>query len=150
MLIRPIEERDLAPIQPLRLEALRAHPEAFGSSYEDAVRDWETFSVPRLRAAVEGKVSRVFLADPGADAGTSLAGMLGVARESGSKVCHSAVLWGVYVRPQFRGQKLAERMVREALEWCASLELRIIRLTVVSCNAAAIRCYLRCGFNVCG
>jgi len=41
-------------------------------------------------------------------------------------------------------------MIAEALNWCRSNEMRIARLTVVTCNGPAIRSYLRCGFAIHG
>ena len=41
-------------------------------------------------------------------------------------------------------------MIGEAIGWCAGVGVRIVRLTVTAGNAAAMGCYLRCGFEVCG
>src|SRR3712207_8126544 len=36
------------------------------------------------------------------------------------------------------------------ISWCAAAEVRLVRLAVATGNVPAIRCYLRCGFQVCG
>jgi ribosomal protein S18 acetylase RimI-like enzyme len=144
--IRAIGESDLRAYRELRLEALQAHPEAYGSDYTDQANDPESVWMGRIQASVEGKASRIFLAEDGGE----IAGMVAAYREKGTKVCHSATLVSVYVRPRWRGCGLAGRMIGEVLAWCASVGVRILRLTVVTSNTPAIRCYQRCGFAVVG
>jgi RimJ/RimL family protein N-acetyltransferase len=141
--IRAIRESDLHFFKALRLEALQAHPEAFGTDYSDQVKDSDEVWQGRIRAAVEGITNGVFVAE----AGGELAGMAGVFRDNGIKVKHSANIWGVYVRPAWRGKKIAGRMVEEILAWCVAREVQIVRLAVVTGNASAIRCYQQCGFE---
>jgi ribosomal protein S18 acetylase RimI-like enzyme len=144
--IRPVRESDLPAYREIRLEALQAHPEAYGSDYAEQAADPESVWMGRIRASVEGTASRIFLAE---DAET-IVGLVAAYREKGAKVCHSATLVSVYVRPPWRGRGLAEQMIAQVLSWCASAGVRILRLTVVTSNTAAIRCYQRCGFRVCG
>ncbi|HWF10834.1 MAG TPA: GNAT family N-acetyltransferase, partial [Bryobacteraceae bacterium] len=145
-IIRPIREADLPAYKALRLEALQAHPEAYGSDYADQAGDPDSVWMGRIQSSLEGKWSRIFLAE---DSG-EMAGLLAAYREKGAKVCHSATLVSVYVRPRWRGRGLADQMVQEAIAWSASAGVRILRLTVVTSNTRAIRCYQRCGFRVCG
>jgi RimJ/RimL family protein N-acetyltransferase len=144
--IRPFAMSDLPAFKALRLESLRAHPAAFGSDYDESLAksdaEWEQF----LRSSVDGREARLFLAE----AADGLAGMTGVYRERGAKVRHSANLWGVYVRPPWRGRRLTDRLIDAALAWCADGGVRIVRLGVGTYNAPAIRCYRRCGFEVYG
>lgn len=146
MTIRPIRESDFKTYRELRLEALQAHPEAYGSDYAEQASDPDSVWLGRIQASIEGTVSRIFLAEDSAQA----VGLAAVYREKGAKVRHSASLVSVYVRPEYRGCGLAERMIREVMNWCASAGVRILRLTVVTSNTSAIRCYQRCGFVVCG
>src|SRR5438552_6517350 len=108
MQIRSIMEDDLAAFKALRLEALRDHPEAFGTDFEESNRDPESAWIERIRTAIEGEAGRIFLADAGHD---GLAGMLGVYRSRGVKNRHAANIWGVYIRPQFRGERLCEKLM---------------------------------------
>lgn len=144
--IRPVQESDFEVYRALRLDALQAHPEAYGSDYAEQAADPESVWLGRIRASIEGNASRIFLAE---DSGLAV-GLAAVYRERGEKVRHSATLVSVYVRPKYRGRGLAERMIHEVLAWCASVGVRILRLTVVTSNTAAIRCYQRCGFAVYG
>jgi ribosomal protein S18 acetylase RimI-like enzyme len=144
--IRFIRETDLGPFKALRLEALREHPQAFGADYEESLAQPESFWVERVQKAASDPSGSIVLAD----AGSELAGMLGVWRSTGKKNQHSANIWGVYVRPQYRGRKLTEQMMGQALDWCRSHGVRNVRLSATTHNAAAVRCYQRCGFAVYG
>ena len=144
--VRPIRADDLPAYKALRLEALQAHPEAYSSDYADQAGDPDSVWSGRIQSSLEGKWSRIFLAE---DSG-ELAALLAAYRDKGAKVCHSAMLVNVYVRPKWRGQGLADRMVQEAISWARSVGVRIVRLTVITSNTRAIRCYTRCGFRVCG
>jgi ribosomal protein S18 acetylase RimI-like enzyme len=146
MQIRPIMESDLAAFKALRLEALRECPEAFGSDCDESSRQPESYWLDHIHTSIEGEQQRIFLADADEH---GLAGMLGVYRSRGVKNHHAANIWGVYIRPEFRGQRLCEKLMHEALAWCAAKELRIVRLSATT-SAAAIRCYARCGFRVYG
>lgn len=144
--IRAIGESDLRAYRELRLEALAAHPEAYGSDYTDQANDPDSVWMGRIQASLEGKASRIFLAEDG----EQFVGLAAAYREKGAKVCHSATLVSVYVRPNHRARGLAGRMIDHVLAWCASVGVRILRLTVVTSNTPAIRCYQRCGFSVYG
>jgi ribosomal protein S18 acetylase RimI-like enzyme len=143
--IRPIRSDDVEAFKALRLEALKSHPSAFGSDYHESLCAPESFWRERMQPTFDN-TGRIFLAD----AGEQLAAMTGVLRDKGAKVDHSAFIWGVYVRPAFRGRGLAERLIRSVIEWCESEKVRIVRLTVVTTNLSAIRCYKRCGFEEVG
>jgi RimJ/RimL family protein N-acetyltransferase len=143
--IRSIRADDAAAFKALRLEALQTHPEAFGSDYHENLSAPESMWRERMQPSFDN-TGMIFLADAGHD----LAGMSGVVREKGAKVNHSAFIWGVYVRPTYRGQGVGERLIRAAIKWCAQENLRYARLTVVTTNLSAIRCYKRCGFEEAG
>ena len=144
--LRQLRREDLATYKALRLAALRDHPEAFGSAYEDVQDQTDEVWLERLRGFVGDKDAIAYLALHD----DVPAGILTVIRDAGSKVNHYAAIYGVYVRPESRGHGIGERMVHEALDWCRREGIRNARLTVTTTNAAAIRCYVRCGFAVCG
>ena len=144
--IRFIRDSEVEAFKSLRLEALREHPESFGTDYEEDAAQPESVWKERVGKAAGDPSGSIVLAD----AGNELAGMVGVWRGSGIKTRHEANIWGVYVRPKYRGHKLTEQMINEALGWCRGGNVRIVRLTVVTCNTAAIHAYQKCGFLVCG
>ena len=143
--IRPATMDDFDATLQMRLEALRDHPEAFGSDYETLLSDPQRWRV-RI-AAVDAGDQAIFVADEQG----ALAGMIGVYRSADVKTRHSADIWGVFVRPRWRRTGLGCRLVGTALDWCKRKDgLTVIRLTVESNNTAAIRCYERCGFLASG
>ena len=62
------------------------------------------------------------------------------------KTRHSGILWGIYVTPELRGQKIGEAIVKQCVEWATANQLSVVTLAVVTSNTAAIRCYYACGF----
>jgi RimJ/RimL family protein N-acetyltransferase len=54
------------------------------------------------------------------------------------------------VQPDWRGRRLGEALVMAGVHWTRAEGVQIVRLAVVTTNAAAIRCYARCGFSVYG
>ena len=146
--IRPIRPTDLQAYKALRLEALKSHPEAFGSDYSEQVNEPDSFWEARIRSSLDGRASRIVVAAD--DSTNHLAGMAGAFRDEGIKTRHSATLVAVYVAPRYRGHRLADAIVHEILAWCAAADVRILRLAVATTNVPAIRCYHRCGFQICG
>src|SRR5438876_1130752 len=126
MEIRSICENDMRGYKTLRLEALRDHPTAFGSDYEEDRKLPDSFWIERIKTALDESAGRIFLADNG----DRLAGSLGVYRQRGAKCRHQGHIWGVYVRPEFRGRRLTDRMMDEAVRWCRAQGVRDLRLAV--------------------
>ena len=141
--IRTTCSADAEALCALRVEGLRANPTAFVTTAEEALaEDW------RQRAG-EGNgegLSAIFVAE----AGGRLVGMTGIVASPRAKLRHSAFIWGVYVRPAWRGGRLAERLVNAAVEWARGKGCTIVRLGVTAGNEAAYRVYVRCGFAVYG
>ncbi len=79
-----------------------------------------------------------------------LIGMTGIYRNMSPKTRHTAAIWGVYVKPNWRGRNISERLVRACLGWAKEQNIVIVKLAVVTNNIPAIRCYERCGFTVYG
>lgn len=144
MTIRTTTPDDAPALRELRLLALRTAPEAFGTHHdEDAAQPperWVSRCTPNENAAL-------FVAAAGDGA---LMGMAGVVCDGRKKTGHAAFLWGVFVRPEARGSRLGTRLVETCLDWARARGLERARLSVVSSNGAAIRCYVRCGFSVYG
>ena len=144
--IRPTREADVTDYRELRLEALRTHPEAFGAAYEESlarpIERWQ--QNVRDGAGTDLGVTYV------AEAGGTLAGTTGIYRDAGAKMRHRATIWGVYVRPGWRGAGIADALIGACLGWAREKQSRLVTLSVVTTNAAAIRRYVRCGFSVYG
>jgi RimJ/RimL family protein N-acetyltransferase len=144
--IRPVTEEDVAAYRDLRLEALREHPEAFGADYQTNLAEPMDYWIERVRKNVGGDTGIIYLA---LDSG-SLVGMTGIFRGTSPKNIHSGMIWGVFVRPGWRGRGIAGRLIQACLSWGQEQGVRIAKLAVVTTNASAIRCYVGCGFSVYG
>lgn len=144
--IRLVEPGDLQRFKALRLEALQRHPEAFGTSYAEQAPRSDAFWLERIQQGMGEPSGAIYVADTGADLG----GMIGIRRNDSTKQQHSATIWGVYVRPEMRGQRVADALLAACLAWAEKQALRIVRLSVVSSNGLALRLYLRHGFTIYG
>jgi RimJ/RimL family protein N-acetyltransferase len=144
--IRLAQVADAARLRELRLEALADAPIAFAADYDrteaEPVERW----VQRINEYAQGNQSVIYLAE----AGAQLVGMTGLGRGHWQKTEHGGVIWGVYVHPGWRGGHIAEALIESCIAWGQGLGMTVVKLGVVTDNAAAIRCYLRCGFTVYG
>lgn len=133
--IRRIVSADALLYREIRLEALQAAPEAFGSTYELE----RTYTVEQFADLLAR--SDVFGAFRGAD----LLGMAGYRTQVGPKREHKGFLWGMYVRAAARGAGVG-RMLVEAVLAHARGRVELVQLSVVSDNETAQRLYRACGF----
>lgn len=144
--IRQAQPADAAPLRLLRIEALSGTPQAFGMDHQtvsdQTAEEWKDRLIETSKTGMEV----IFIA--GADA--ELVGMSGLVRGRSSKTRHGGTIWGVYVKPEWRGLHIADALIEGCLTWGAAHGVRIAHLAVITTNAAAIQCYLRCGFAVYG
>lgn len=133
--IRPFAAADADAFQRLRLAALRAHPEAFGSSVADEE------GIPMATVAERLARGDTF----GAFDRDEPVAMAGFSQETGEKRRHLGLVWGVYVDPSQRGLGLAgrlvDRVVRHAMD-----RVEMLHLGVAIDNHAARRVYEGRGF----
>jgi len=130
----------------LRLDMLQKHPEAFGTDYAESLQEPECCWVERFGKLVNQSDNCMFLADDGGP----LAGAATVRRGQGAKQRHWAGIGGVYVRPPYRGRGLADQLIHAIVDWSRQRDIAVLRIAAVTVNLPAIRCYARCGFQVCG
>lgn len=131
---------DAAVLRALRLEALQAHPEAFGMDYESELKgsdaDWEK------RIADQSQVA-IFVAE----AGTKLIGMCGLAGTARAKMKHNGTIWGVYVQAAWRGRGIAAALLAACDALARQRGMLYLKLAVVTSNTPASRAYERAGFR---
>lgn len=135
---------DAPEFRTLRLRGLEDHPEAFGESAEEFARLSVEDVAARLTAR-RGESGFILGARRVGD--RRLIGVVGIGPDRGSKSAHRAMLWGVYVAPEARGQGVSRRLIEQALERCRR-EGRIeqVRLGVATDNAPALAVYRSLGF----
>jgi len=144
IIIRHATSLDVDSFRELRLEALKNHPTAFGADYEKSAAYPNEHWQERLK--IDKNQEALFFAE----FETQLIGMTGIFRGSSKKSHHDSMIWGVYVRPQWRGRHISEALIRSCLGWAKEQGLAIVKLAVVTKNQPAIRCYERCGFTTYG
>jgi GNAT superfamily N-acetyltransferase len=171
ILIRQASPADAAAFRELRLGALQDSPTAFSADYQKNLNQPPTHWQEML--TMHADESAIFLAEhirsttpvpaptgstravPRASGGSpadekNLIGTTGIARGSSPKTRHSAWVWGVYVRPAWRGLHIAEELIRTCFAWAKDRRIVIAKLGVAAINQSAVRCYERCGFKVYG
>jgi len=140
--IRRITKDDADAIFALRLEALQTNPEAFGSTYEETVENWTAESYASRIPDVDSD-NVIFCAELEG----KLVGMMGFLRSTRTKTRHAADIWGVYVSPTVRGQKIGKKLLDATLDHANHCDdLTIVNLTVITDNQAAIKLYESAGF----
>jgi RimJ/RimL family protein N-acetyltransferase len=153
--IRPTREADAVAFRDLRLEALRTHPEVFGADYDENLARPIEFWQERVRDGAGSDLGITYVAEPSSPLGPGAGGgalvaMTGIYRDNHRKMRHSGMIWGVYVLPEWRGGGIAGALIGACVGWSREHGLRLVKLSVVTTNAAAIRRYVRCGFSVYG
>lgn len=145
--VRRLRVADAADYQALRLRALREHPAAFTSSFEEEQARPLAWAEARLREH-PNRPHDVFL---GAFSGDTLAGMVGLQGRYRPKERHNATVVGMYVAPELAGRGLGRALMNELLACARALaDLAQLDLTVTEGNHAAQSLYARCGFSVFG
>jgi RimJ/RimL family protein N-acetyltransferase len=135
--VRRLDAHDAAVYRELRLEGLKNHPEAFGSSWEDEADKSDAWWVGCLQT------STVF---GGWIDNSPLLGVAAFQARTAAKLRHKGELWGMYVRAEARGTGLAACLVQRVIEHARS-QVEEICLTVVASNIAGRRLYSAAGFE---
>lgn len=139
MQIRRLTSDDAPQYRALRLRSFREHPEAFTTSWEELERQPLADTVKRL-ASTDMKWW-------GALEGETLAGYVGLDRETRAKSRHKATLVGMYVAPEFAGRGIGRALVDVLLAEARADGIELVVLTVTDGNAKAAQLYERCGFR---
>ena len=137
MLVRMLGPADATLYRALRLRALREHPDAFTSSYEQD-RDQP------VEAAAQRLAAHPFW---GAYQHAELYGFVGLERELRPKNRHKATVMGMYVAPEVGGQGVARALLDALLAHAGANGVESLVLTVTEGNERAQRLYQVAGFR---
>ena len=141
-IVRPLDAKDAAEYQALRLRALRESPTAFSSSYDEEADRSPSDIVARVTPAADGSKC-VF----GAFFDGALAGMVTLVRPTRPKIRHVAEIAGMYVAPERRRQQIGRLLLDAAVTHARALSgVRQIKLGVNASNTAARQLYESIGF----
>jgi ribosomal protein S18 acetylase RimI-like enzyme len=141
--IRLMSPPDLAAYKALRDLLLATHPEAFTSDAETELRRPPESYLSRVAGAADGGWPFTLTAWQG----ELLCGAITCERDGRAKVRHVAHVVGMMVHPEARRRGIGGALLWTCVDICirrAGIEM--IRLSVTSANAAAIRLYERAGF----
>ncbi len=135
-MIRHLGPQDLAIFRTIRMEALRQEPAAFASS----ARDWELLPNDEwVRRLITNSVFVSFEDEVPV-------GIMGLMRQSASKMAHRATLIMVYVRRDQRGRGHAKALLDALVDHARGSGIAQLELAASAENPAAIRFYQREGF----
>ena len=134
-MIRRLGPADVVAYRTLRLEALRSHPEAYSSSFEDEANEPLEFFARRM--------PNIF----GCFVGETLAGTASLVVAPGLKLRHKGLVVGVFLDPAHRGRGLARALMEAVIEAARADGLVALRLGVTIGNEPAERLYRALGFR---
>lgn len=137
MFVRMLGPADATLYRALRLRALREHPDAFTSSYEQD-RDQP------VEAAAQRLAAHPFW---GAYQHAELYGFVGLERELRPKNRHKATVMGMYVAPEIGGQGVGRALLDALVRHARANGIESLVLTVTEGNERARRLYESAGFR---
>jgi GNAT superfamily N-acetyltransferase len=135
-MIRLLSAGDFDIFRRIRLEALRAEPGAYASTFEE----WESLPDDEWRRRLTE--NPVFVALQGDDP----VGIMGLMRQRASKMAHRATLIMVFLRADQRGTGLASALLKKVEDHARAQGIRQLELAVTAENLQAFRFYRRAGF----
>lgn len=136
--IRRLTPADADAYRALRLRALRDHPEAFTSSWEEDCAKPPADSAARLASPQQRHW--------GAFDGATLQGIVGLELLPRAKERHKGHVVGMYVAPECAGKGVGKALLAAVLAAAEDLGLSDLVLTLSEGNAAALRLYQAAGF----
>lgn len=140
MNVRMLTAADVALFQPVRLRALREHPEAFGSSYEEE----KEVALDKVPQSWNTTTNVIF----GAFDGEQLVGICHLGRLLRVKTAHRANFGAMYVAPEARGLGVGRALLDTAINHARTLEgLEDVVLSVTVGNDSARQLYISAGFK---
>jgi GNAT superfamily N-acetyltransferase len=137
--IRLLLPSDAQAYQDLRLEALKGSPEAFGSSYEEEA----PLPLETIRARIPSSGPNAIF---GAVTDEALVGIAGFAVYERMKARHKGVMWGVFVKPEWRKQRVGTALVQRVVDHAAH-HVIMLEAAVGLTNDSARRTYHNLGFR---
>lgn len=140
MQIRKLEVHDAPAFHALRLRALREHPAAFTSSFEEDAQLPVEASARRLDAT-RNTFWGAF------DADGTLRGMVGLEREQRAKNRHKATVVAMHVAGECAGRGAGRALLQALLQEARAQGLELLVLTVTEGDGPARHLYESVGFR---
>jgi ribosomal protein S18 acetylase RimI-like enzyme len=121
---------------PVRLDALRRHPEAFGADASEETLETMDRLIGRHPSLTLGGFH-----------GDSMIGMAGLVAVTRVKQRHIGHIYGVYVAPPWRGGGLSRALMEGLIAHARTVGLETLILSVTCGNGTAERFYRDLGFR---
>jgi len=139
IIVKKLGEDDWETYRDIRLEALKNDPSAFGSCYSEE----EKFPENKWRERIK---NALFAMD-----GKKAVGTIVVFFENYNNLKHIAHIYGVYVKPDYRGKGVSKMLMGAALENIKSnKEIIKVKLEVNAKQKPAYELYKKYGFKKIG
>lgn len=142
-IIKNLPTSDWKKFRLLRLRAFKNEPQAFLTTYKEALarppQKWQE----TLKKVLEGKSFLVF-----ARLDEKLVGMIGAWQNEDDKSKNTATIYGVYVDKKIRGKGIAARLMTETLEELKKKKIKKANLSVNEEQIIAYKLYIKLGFKV--
>ncbi len=139
VMIKVLTEKNTDAFIQLRMLGLKESPRAFGASFEEGIDRNRTFQNLKNRTN-ENFILGYFKEE-------DLVGIVGFVREQKLKKKHKSFIWGMYVKPNFRGKGIAKKLMPETIGRAKKIEgLSKIILSVTQPQENALKFYENLGF----
>ena len=142
MTIRHLTTSDWKIFKSIRLEALKTDPQAFGSTFKDESTKEETYWKACINDGIRGSQPSVIFCAFHDDRPFGV--IFAFRDQRFDEVAHLAGLW---VKPAFRGQKIATKLLQAALEWSKKQHFEQAKLWNNVRNTTAQTLYEKEGFQ---
>ncbi|PGO25370.1 GNAT family N-acetyltransferase [Bacillus cereus] len=144
-MIRLLTKEDAEKYWDLRLQALQVNPEAFVTTYEEAIRQENPIE------RVEGNLTSTTSCTLGAfNEEYQLIGVVTLLTEEKAAYKHKGHIVAMYVDAQNRRNGLARELIANAIQRAREIKLEQLTLGVVSTNEPAKKLYESMGFKTYG
>ncbi|MET1249104.1 GNAT family N-acetyltransferase [Sporolactobacillus sp. STCC-11] len=142
VIFRSLTAEDAEQYRTLRIEALTNNPEAYASDLETEKH--------RTMDQIRKHLSDADVVTVGGFDGERLIAIASLHRETLPKMAHRATFTSVYVAPEYRGQRIARRIMEYVIDDVKKEGVAKLYLFVVTTNESAIRAYKKFGFKIYG